>query len=173
MGSGSLIYCQEVNLTPILVHFEPVVHRAPAGVMASPLRTIGSSRFSAFQMIARWLRRSPNALVAWLSRSCGQQKQGSESAFQQVVGFDGDLFRPADLLWPEFPSQLSFDRKAEAVGAVDALMLKVPADGVGFFGIGGLHDQFPVVPPPLFGGAAQARQCRMRKQGKQGSESTF
>jgi len=91
-----------------------------------------------------------------------QQKQGSESTFQQVVGFDGDLFRPADLLWPEFPSLLSFDRKAEAVGAVDALMLKVPADGVGFFGIDGLHDEFPIVSPPLFGGTAQARQCRMR-----------
>jgi len=53
-----------------------------------------------------------------------KQKQGSESSFHQVVGFDDGLFRPADLLWPEFPSQLSFDRKTEAVGAVDALMLK-------------------------------------------------
>jgi hypothetical protein len=30
-------------------------------------------------------------------------------------------------------------------------MLKVPADGVGFFGIDGLHDEFRVVSPPLFG----------------------
>ena len=51
-GSGSLIYCQEVNLPPFWAHFEPVVHRAPAGVMASSLRTVGSSRFSAFQIIA-------------------------------------------------------------------------------------------------------------------------
>jgi len=29
--------------------------------------------------------------------------------------------------------------KAEGVGAIDALMLKVPADGVGFFGIDGLQ----------------------------------
>jgi hypothetical protein len=42
---------------------------------------------------------------------------------------------------------LPFDRKTEAVGAVDPLMLKVPADGVGFLGIDGLHDQRPVVPP--------------------------
>jgi hypothetical protein len=52
MGSGSLIYCQEVNLPPFWAHFEPVVHRAAAGVMASSLRTVGSSRFSAFQIIA-------------------------------------------------------------------------------------------------------------------------
>jgi len=41
-------------------------------------------------------------------------------------------------------------------------MLKVPADGFGFFGIDGLHDQLPVVPAPLFGDAGRARQCRMQ-----------
>jgi hypothetical protein len=41
-------------------------------------------------------------------------KQRSESTFKQVFGFDGGLFRPADLPWPEFPPQLLFDRRAEA-----------------------------------------------------------
>jgi len=73
---------------------------------------------------------------------------GSESAFWQVVSFGDGLYRLTNVLWPEFPSQLSFDRKAEAVGAVDALILDVPADGLGFFGVDGLHHQFPVGPPP-------------------------
>jgi len=78
------------------------------------------------------------------------EKQGSESTFQQVVGFDGGPFRPADLLWSEFSSRVTFDREAEAIGTVDALMLTVPAHAVGFFEVDGLHDHFQVVPPPLF-----------------------
>jgi len=43
-----------------------------------------------------------------------QGKTAVRVDFQQVSGFDGVLFRPADLPWPEFPPQLLFDREAEA-----------------------------------------------------------
>jgi hypothetical protein len=36
------------------------------------------------------------------------------------------LFRSADLLWPGFSSQPPFDHETEAIGGVDALVLKVP-----------------------------------------------
>jgi len=86
-------------------------------------------------------------------RGKNRQKQGAESTFQQVVGFDSGLLGRPIYFGPSFrPSCCSI--KAEAVGAVDALMLDVPADGVSFFGIDGLHDEFPVVSPPLLQGAA-------------------
>ena len=60
-----------------------------------------------------------------------KNQTGVRVDFREVRSISRPLFRAADLLRADFPAQLCLDGSPQAVGAVDVLVLGVPADAAG------------------------------------------